>query len=243
MLVTNIGVMNYSNTPDAEILTWMRATEQQMAEDVAPIWHLPAPRFNLVRQGDNTAGIDSWIVVANDAHDITQRFGLGWHRLYFNQPIGYVLVDFTKNDRQTPSRVFSHEVLEMAIDPEMNRRTPPIDGIQYLVEAGDVLSFDAGGYLIDDVLVSGFGTPAYFHLESGSVFAFRRNGTTPPEVDGPLPAKAPQAMGTMLCWVQNGQLMTKLLAPTRAREQYREAPMHSRRYRRRLDRTRWDRID
>jgi hypothetical protein len=124
----------------------------------------------------------------------------------------------------------------------MNRRTPLVNGIQYLVEAGDVLAFDAGGYLIDEVLVSGFGTPASFHLEAGQVFAFRRNDTTPPEVDGPLPAKAPPAMGTMLCWVQNDQLISKLLAPTLASEQYRETPEHSRRYRRRLGRMHWDRI-
>jgi hypothetical protein len=98
----------------------------------------------------------------------------------------------------------------MILDPSMQFTTPAISGIEYLVEIGDVLSFDVGGYIIDDVLVSGFGTPAYFHWSDGNVFSFRGDGNGDP-VGGPLPARAPQAMGTLLCWVEDGQTKSVLL--------------------------------
>ena len=98
----------------------------------------------------------------------------------------------------------------MAVDPEMQMTTVAINGIEYLMEVGDVLSFDAGGYRIDDVLVSGFGTPAYFHAGSGAVFSFRGNGNGDP-VGGALPAKAPHNMGTLLCWIEDGKVKSVLL--------------------------------
>lgn len=145
MPVTNIGVVNYSSTPDAEVAKWAAATQKQMQNDVAPAWGIPAPRLGLVPRNIIPSGIDSWIIVVNDAK---QRIGLGYHETYNGQPAGYVLVEYTKSDNQTPSRVFSHEVLEMAIDPDIVKETAPIDGIVYLIEAGDVLSFDAGGTVL-----------------------------------------------------------------------------------------------
>src|SRR5205085_6816652 len=82
-------------------------------------------------------------------------------------PPGYVLVEYTKSFRQEPSRVFSHEVLEMVIDPTATR-TVNISNVLYLIEPGDILAFDAGGYEINGVLVSGFATPAYYRLDSGT---------------------------------------------------------------------------
>ena len=55
----------------------------------------------------------------------------------------------------------------------MTATTSAINGVEYLVEVGDVLAFDAAGYRVDGVLVSGFGTPAYFHSGGGAVFSFR----------------------------------------------------------------------
>jgi hypothetical protein len=231
MAVTNIGVVNYSSTPDTEVAEWAAAAQKQMHDDVAPAWGIPAPQLNLVPADTHPAGVDSWIVVVNDAH---QRVGLGYHQLYRGQPVGYVLVEYTKSDGQTPSRVFSHEVLEMAIDADMSKETSPIDGVVYMVEAGDILSFDEGGYLIDDVLVSGFGTPAYFHLQGGTVYAIRHNLT------GPLPAAAPANMGTMLCWQENGLLRTRFPALAAPPPQFMRRPHGgSRRFRRTLPREEW----
>src|ERR1700693_937078 len=98
----------------------------------------------------------------------------------------------------------------MVVDPAMQMTSSPVNGIEYLMEIGDVLSFDAGGYEIDGVMVSGFGTPAYFHSGAGGVFSFRGHENGDP-VAGPLPAKAPEAMGTLLCWIEDGAVKSVLL--------------------------------
>ena len=216
MPITSIGVRNYSTTSDVEVMRWAAATRKQIERDVRQFWDIPVPTFHLIPTDTDPGGtsdIDSWVYVVNDAVDVDgQRYGLGWHKTIDFWPIAYVLTDFTRNQNppQTPSRVFSHEVLEMAVDPDMTATTPAINGTEYLVEVGDVLAYDGGGYLIDEVLVSGFGTPAYFHGDGGAVFSFR-GPNNPDPIGGPLPAKAPKNMGTVLCWLEGGTVRSVLL--------------------------------
>jgi hypothetical protein len=226
MLMSQIGVVNYSTTPDAEVARWAAASEAQMRNDVAPIWHLPAPTLQLVAPG-TTVTVDGWVVVVDDA---AQRSGLGFHEMYSGRPVGYVLVEYTKRFRQTPSRVFSHEVLEMAIDPTATR-TVNINNTLYLIEPGDILAYDAGGYLLNGVLVSGFATPAYYWLEGGARFGFSRN------LPGPLPAKDPDS--TVLSWYENGTVKFEAAAPTPELAEFAAVHEASRRYRRSLDRAEW----
>ena len=215
MQVTSIGVRNFSTTPNEEIMRWAAATQKQIEQDLQRFWDVPVPTFKQIpadTDPGDTRDIDAWIYILNDVQDGEERPGLGWHKFLDDVwPISYVLTDFTRNQNppQTPSRVFSHEVLEMIIDPSMQMKTNSINGIEYLVEIGDVLSFDAGGYEIDGVLVSGFGTPAFFQMGSGTVFSFQGGGNDP--VGGPLPAKAPEEMGTVLCWEVDGTIKSVLL--------------------------------
>src|SRR5207248_10407779 len=111
----------------------------QMRHDVGPIWHLPGPTLQPVAPY-GAAAVDAWIVIA----DAAQRKGLGFHQTYDGRPVGYVLVEYTKSFRQQPSRVFSHEVLEMVIDRTATR-TVNISNVLYLIEPVDILAFDAGG--------------------------------------------------------------------------------------------------
>jgi hypothetical protein len=218
MQVTSIGVRNFSAISDADVMQWAAATKKQIGQDVRRFWEIPVPDFHLIPATADPGGtndIDSWVYILNDVQQGESRYGLGWHQMLDNGPIAYVLIDYTRNQvpPQTPSRVFSHEIIEMAIDPAM-QMTVPLNGVEYLVEAGDVLSFDAGGYAVDGVLLSGFGTPAYFRLPDAAagatVFSFRGDGNGDP-VGGPLPAKAPEAMGTVLCWLQDGGVKSVLL--------------------------------
>ena len=227
MLISNIGVVNYSSTPATEVAQWAAASQSQMASDVAPVWRIPAPKLQPIAPQSSAAGVDAWIVVVDDA---AQRTGLGFHEMYQGQPVGYVLVEYTKSYQQQPSRVFSHEVLEMAVDPTATR-TVNINDVLYLVEPGDILAFDASGYRINDVLVSGFATPAYYRLEAGTQYGIRKN------LPGPLPARDPQE--TMLSWFENGQLRFDTAAPTPQLAQFIQVHDASRRYRRSLDRSSW----
>ena len=88
-----------------------------------------------------------------------------------------------------------------------------------------------GATVENAVLVSGFATPAYYRLESGTRYGFSRN------LPGPLPAKDPG--GTVLSWYENGALRFDTAAPTPELAEFMEVHEASRRYRRSLDRSDW----
>jgi hypothetical protein len=223
MNIRNIGVINYSTTTsEAEVAAWAAACEKQMADDVAPTWRLPAPRLQFVPTHGPFPAVDAWMVVADDAQ---HRYGLGWHDLGPNgEPVGYVLTEYSRGLRQSASRVFSHEVIEMCVDPRAER-TVQVGGVLYMVEPGDILSLDQQGYEVDGVLCSGFAHPSYYLLEAGPRY----------DSGGYLTSPCPTMIhGTMLMYWQGAAWQQRLLAPTPDIAASMEVHESSRRQRRNL---------
>jgi hypothetical protein len=97
-------------------------------------------------------------------------FGPGGWRLYLKvgaQPHGvhlwygrpYALVWTGSGTVEAWSRDFSHEVLEMLVDPDTDRSVYH-DGVGQIVEVADPVEWQ--GYRLDDVFVSDFVLPAWF---------------------------------------------------------------------------------
>jgi len=97
-------------------------------------------------------------------------FGPGGWRVYLKvggQPHGvhlwygrpYALVWTGGSTVEAWSRDFSHEILEMLVDPETNRSVYH-DGVGQLVEVADPVEWD--GYRLNGVFVSDFVLPAWF---------------------------------------------------------------------------------
>ena len=222
MAINSIGVINYSTmASDAEVTSWLRATQTHMGQ-VARIWSIPAPSLASVPRTAPTAAVDAWMVVVDDAR---QRFGLGWHDIGPNgEPAGYVLVDYTRRYQQEPSRVFSHEVIEMCVDPKAER-TVQIGGVLYMVQPGDVLALDSQGIEVNGVLCSGYAYPSYYRLETGQRYDSGNYLT------GPCPT---MVHGTMLMYWESGTWQQKMIAPTPEIEHAMRARDASRRHRRNL---------
>ena len=222
MAINSIGVINYSTmASDADVTSWLRATQTHMGE-VARIWSIPAPTLQLVPLAAPRAAVDAWMVIVDDAR---QRFGLGWHDTGPNgEPAGYVLVDYTRQFQQQPSRVFSHEVIEMCVDPKAER-TVQIGGVLYMVEPGDILSLDTQGTEVNGVLCSGYAYPSYYRLDTGQRYDSGNYLT------GPCPT---MVHGTMLMYWGTGTWQQRMLAPTPEIEHGMRVHEASRRHRRNL---------
>jgi len=222
MAINSIGVINYSTmASDADVTSWLRATQTHMGE-VARIWSLPAPTLQLVPVAVHRAEVDAWMVIVDDAR---QRFGLGWHDTGPNgEPAGYVLVNYTRQFQQQASRVFSHEVIEMCVDPKAERSVQ-IGGVLYMVEPGDILSLDSQGTEVNGVLCSGYAYPSYYRLETGQRYDSGNYLT------GPCPT---MVHGTMLMYWGTGSWQQRMLAPTPEIEQGMLVHEASRRHRRNL---------
>lgn len=177
--MTTIFVTNKStDVGDAELQSWINAIQRQLREDVAPFWVADADvTLQFVPSGQEVPS-DGWKAVLLDYN--SKDGNLGYHTPLWQSspPIAYVFTQTTRQSRQTVSRVLSHEIIEMIVDPR-DERMQQIDGVTYLVEACDPVHLDEWGYSKNGVLVSNFVTPDYYRITGGSRFDFRNLLTGP----------------------------------------------------------------
>jgi hypothetical protein len=234
--MADIIVVNESTmVSDADLATWTRAVQRQITEQVAPFWGVSATLHNLPK-GTPLPAAEMLMVVLDDADTAT---ALGYHDLGPDgQPMGKVFARTTINDGSpdSPSRVLSHEVIELLVDPNLVRFIDLADA-QYLVEVGDPVCLPSQGYAIDNVLVSDWATPAYYHFNTDRRFDFRQL------LPGPCPA---MIHGSYLMFRTNGgawdhkQMLLGPAGPELDRLRYQTRPAQgSRRYRRLIGRTNW----
>lgn len=240
----NIYVVNESTVvSDADLQTWTAAVQKQITNDVAPFWGVSATLLTVPKGSPAPSG-EWWMVV----HDDSDRAGdLGYHDLGDRgQPMGKVFARTTMNDgwgtRDSTSRVLSHEIIELLVDPNLVRMIELEDG-QYQVEVCDPFSSPANSYSIDNVLVSGWATPAYYHFNSDTRYGFR--GALDGLLRGPCPALIP---GAYLPFRPNGSSSWSAksadpavpLGPELDRLTYLRRPrIGSRRHRRMIGRENW----
>jgi|tagenome__1003787_1003787.scaffolds.fasta_scaffold20959323_3 hypothetical protein len=196
----DIVVINESTVVrDEDLMIWTRAVQRQLDEHVAPFWGVTAKLHNIPKGTPRPTTGDWWMVILDD----TDMAGaLGYHDLgHQGQPMGKVFARTVLNEGwgalESPSRVLSHETIELLVDPNMVRIIDLPDA-EYLVEVGDPVSLPTQGYSIGNVLVSDWATPAYYHYNTdtrydhegyltapcpamvhGSYLMYRRPGTLP----------------------------------------------------------------
>jgi hypothetical protein len=167
-----IAVVNETDdVDDADLTVWVNAIQHQLLEDLAPFWkEAAAANLVVVPQGQEPPQATWQVAILEDAD---KADALGYHQLTsFSLPLGKVFTRTTRQDGQTVSRVLSHEILEMVVDPFITR-TQVIGPDTYLVEVGDPVHLDQLGYDKMGVLVSNFVTPDYYRYTSGNRYDMR----------------------------------------------------------------------
>jgi hypothetical protein len=194
-----LAVINESSRlSDAEIATHVAAVQEQMDSDVGPAWKFRV-QLRQIPKGDPPPANQSWMVYLDNTD---KAFALSYHeQTSTGHPIGKVFVETTIGAGNSVSRVLSHEVAELMVNPDL-KRLVPIGGRQYWVEVGDPLSLDQHGYFINGTLVSGIAYPDYFY-----------GGGTIYDKNGLLQGRIPNAIhGTFLMWLENNQWQQEMFA-------------------------------
>ncbi len=238
-VVPDIAVLNESSVvTNEQIKTWTAAVQRQLNEHVLPYWGLTA-KLHPLPQGSPRPS-DAWWMLVTDDSDMANA--LGYHDLgSHGQPMGKVFANTTNSmgwgDLESPSRVLSHETIELVVDPFMVRIIDLSDA-EYLVEPGDPVFLPTQGYRIDGVLVSDWATPAYYHYNTDRRY----------DHEGYLSAPCPAMIhGTYLMyrngstgpWL-NKQMLEGAPGPELDRLRYLMRPRSgSRRYRRMVGRDNW----
>ena len=190
-----IAVINESPETDSDLAFCVNAIQQQLLQDVAPFWREASDANLVFVPRGHQPPQSAWQVVLLDNAD--RADALGYHELTaFSLPLAKVFTATTRNDSQTISRVLSHEIIEMVVNPYIARRQVIGPDI-YLVETGDPVHLDRLGYEKLGVLVSNFVTPDYYRYTTGTRYDMRAL------LPGPCPALV---SGGVLCKVTNGQM-------------------------------------
>ncbi len=228
-----IAIVNQSNdVDDADLARWVNAIQRQLLEDMASFWD-EAREINLqsVPRGHQPPHA-TWQIVITENTDVAKD--LGYHDLTnFSLPLGKVFTETTRANGQTVSRVLSHEILEMVVDPFISRKQP-IGDTTYLVEACDPVHLDKWGYEKLGVLVSNFVGPDYYRFTGGNRYDFRG------QLQQPCPALN---SGGALCKVVGNTLELEVAADTPAERAALAIHESSRRYRWQQGRQSWRNSD
>lgn len=158
---------------DADVKGALHAFQIQVTRDFAPHWGVDAKLEYLPSSAPVPAG--GWLLVVLDNADAAGA--LGYHDLTAaGQPIGKVFAKTTLDAGGLWTVTFSHELLELLADPNVNLCA--LDERHhrlYAYEVCDAVEADELAYDIDGVKVSDFVLPGWFeplHVTRGERFAF-----------------------------------------------------------------------
>ena len=176
---------------DAAIQDIVRALNRQLSEDLAPHYSLNAHityrgglREPPNKESPRTHELRGHgIIYIIESGGNSFSWALGWHsRCNTGIPYSFIYADLIRDGSNPLSMVLSHELLEMVVNPDVNRMaqgpapegaTGDEDGaVFYSYEICDPVN--ANRYAIDGVVVSDFVLPAWFtpHEEDNARTSF-----------------------------------------------------------------------
>ncbi|HET6281925.1 MAG TPA: hypothetical protein VFH73_13205 [Polyangia bacterium] len=178
---TLIAIKNLSTVvTDAAVAKALPAFQQQVSTDFCGTWGIDATLKLVGKKSRTPPG--AWLLGIFD--DADQAGALGYHDLTSGGlPLGKVFAKTTLDNGGLWTVTFSHELLEILADPninlcafdEGNRRL-------YAYEVCDAVEADKLGYVINGVTVSDFVLPGWFeptHITKNERFAFKSRVTAP----------------------------------------------------------------
>jgi hypothetical protein len=230
-----VAVINASTVlGDDEVSAIVPALQKQVSEHLSLVWGTDASLSFIPRGGAPPEGT-WWLSVLDNSdqagaegyHDITDE-GL---------PLGKVFAGTDMANGFTWTVTASHELLEMLVDPDINRavfvRTDN-NNLFYAYEICDQCEMEQDGYLVDGVLVSDFVFPSWFqslHAPGRTQFDVMQKITQPFEL---------LAGGYISVYnVGSGNGWQQLNAAAMPQGHRARAPVGSRRERRRVSRQQW----
>ena len=171
-----IAVINNSTAiTDGHVQEMLPAFEHQWNQDLDPIWGVGSSKFTFVPK-HQAPPAGSWWVVFLDNSD--QAGALAYHDLTNEGlPLSKVFVKTLLADNASVSVGATHEICEMAVDPQINGAFQNAQGVFWASEICDPVESDQYGYEINGILVTDFVTPP--GMPSSTLRARWTSKTTP----------------------------------------------------------------
>jgi hypothetical protein len=177
-----VAVINESTAiSDADVQAMIPAFQTQWNRDLAPIWTVDQAQFAFSPKGGAPPPTSWWVVFLDDSDQGTH---LAYHDLTSaGLPLAKVFVKTILADRALVSVKATHEICEMAVDPNNKFAARHPDGTFWACEVCDPVDSDEYGYDIGGVRVTDFVTPAWFGAaDSSGTYDFKKHITSAFEV-------------------------------------------------------------
>lgn len=160
----DIAVKNLSTSvADADLASALPAFQEQVSRDLAPAWGVDC-RLRIAAKDEHLVE-GEWLIGLFDTSD--EAGALGYHDVTNSgAPLGKVFVGTTIKYGGLWTVTFSHELLEMLVDPEINLCVQTGNRL-YAYEVCDPCEADELGYKIGDTVVSDFVLPSWFEEGTG----------------------------------------------------------------------------
>lgn len=180
-MVPILALINESSVvTDTDVKSAIRAFQEQVSRDFAPIWGRDA-QLTFVAKGQRPPSGSWWVAILDDSD---QAGALGYHDLT-NQGLPLSKI-FARTDQQYHLNwtvTASHEILEMLGDPFINltalEQSTAHKGRLYAYESCDAVEADPLGYEVQGVTVSDFVTPDWFLPIKGMQYDFKGHLSAP----------------------------------------------------------------
>lgn len=169
-----IAVRNLSSVvSDTELAHALPAFQKQVSRDFCSAYGIDAKLLLLARAAKPPAG--RWQLSVFDDADAANA--LGYHETTkAGLPLGKVFAKTTMTYGGLWTVTFSHELLEMLLDPQINLTVADAASRRsYSYEACDAVEADELGYKIDGVQVSDFVLPSYFEPDISLAKSHKRS--------------------------------------------------------------------
>jgi hypothetical protein len=165
-----VAVVNWTHLDDTDVRSGVDALQEQLHEDFAPVWKVDADLEPIPSEvGHVWTGY--WGLVLLDRRlghegslrgDAPNHYG---HRTSDGHPLARVFID-TVGTGQDWTRLASHELLEMLVDPDGNGTVVRVSSVPpshlYAKRVCDPCAADSDGYQRRGRQVSDFVHPAWF---------------------------------------------------------------------------------
>jgi hypothetical protein len=168
-----VAVTNTSTClSDPQVEAVLRALQKQVSAEFESYWEVDCMLSYLEKGQSLTEGWLQIVIVDNP----DQAGALGYHELTRQgTPLGKIFAKLELASGSSWTPTLSHELLEMLADPWINWCAVGSDRKIYALEVCDAVEADNLGYLIDDVLLSDFVTPAWFEPTCANRIDFKQH--------------------------------------------------------------------
>lgn len=149
--VQSVAVVNRSSLPDDEVALMVVGYGEELVP-LCAAWSLPVPGLVLYRDDHEQRVSEEAALIFVDSSDEPDAFG--YHTGLGVAAWGYVDVGLCRAYGEPVSRVFGHELLELVVDPGVNRWAGPFaDGTHVAVEVCDPVQRNSRAARVEDDLL------------------------------------------------------------------------------------------